>query len=144
MLEITGNLWDFHNQGNAICITTNGFVKSNGQAVMGRGIAKQAAQRYTRLPREFGERLGSEGNHVMYFPDYNLYTFPVKHNWWEAADLDLISRSVKELEGCIEVVGHKLIYLPRPGCENGRRTWQEVRPYLAHLDDRFVVCDWNA
>jgi len=40
---------------------------------------------------------------VFYFPEYGLITFPVKHNWWEAADLDLIDRSARELLRIIEV-----------------------------------------
>lgn len=38
MREINGsNIWDFYNKGFWIAITTNGTVKKNGEAVMGRG-----------------------------------------------------------------------------------------------------------
>jgi hypothetical protein len=48
-----------------------------------------------------------------------LITFPVKHTWWEAADLDLIERSARELLKMIEVKKiQEAIYLPRPGCGN--------------------------
>jgi len=39
MKELRGNL--FHTPCDVICITTNGFVKRNGEAVMGRGCAVQ-------------------------------------------------------------------------------------------------------
>ena len=41
MKEIRGDL--FTQEADTICITTNGFVKANGECVMGRGCAKQLA-----------------------------------------------------------------------------------------------------
>ncbi|MCZ2224447.1 MAG: hypothetical protein LC122_12560 [Chitinophagales bacterium] len=46
MIEVIGNLFDFVNIADAICITTNGIVKSNQEAVMGAGIALQAAEKF--------------------------------------------------------------------------------------------------
>ena len=38
MKEITGDLWDYYRRPmHTICITTNGTIKKNGKAVMGRG-----------------------------------------------------------------------------------------------------------
>jgi len=42
VLEYIGEMFDTDAQ--AVCITTNKFVKKNGAAVMGRGCAKQAMQ----------------------------------------------------------------------------------------------------
>ena len=64
---------------------------------MGRGCARQAAVRFPELPRKLASRISTEGDRVFYFPEYRLITFPVKHNWWEAADLGLIQRSASEL-----------------------------------------------
>lgn len=33
-------------ESEAVCITTNGIIKTNGRAVMGAGIARQANQKY--------------------------------------------------------------------------------------------------
>ncbi len=41
--EVKGDLVDFWRKGNRIGITTNGFVKKDGRAVMGAGIAKTLA-----------------------------------------------------------------------------------------------------
>lgn len=38
--EVVGNMWAI--PADAYCITTNGFVKKNGEAVMGAGCAKEA------------------------------------------------------------------------------------------------------
>lgn len=39
MKEARGNILDLFGKVDCICVTTNGFVKKNGEAVMGRGIA---------------------------------------------------------------------------------------------------------
>src|SRR5579859_3690990 len=97
MKEITGNLWMSHATGQLIAITTNGDVNSQGRAVMGRGVAKQAATRYPYFPIEVANHIKQRGNHVHLFPQLSLVTYPVKHHWNEIADLDLIVRGAREL-----------------------------------------------
>ena len=31
------------------------------------------------------------------------------------------------------------IYLPKVGCGNGGLKWEDVKPHLKFLDDRFIV-----
>jgi hypothetical protein len=93
--------------------------------------------------------LNNKGNHVhdlgWYSSEnesvYRIVSFPVKHRWQDAADLELIKRSALEL---VELVDRnawaRKIKLPRPGCGNGRLRWSDVKPVLEPLlDDRFVV-----
>jgi hypothetical protein len=146
MIEAEGDLWDFHAIGAWVAITTNGFVKKNGEAVMGRGVAKEAAQRFPWLPAQLGERTLSAGNHVQIFSHIRLFTFPVKHHWHEPADPDLIVQSARELRGFLDDPGvlrlPKRVYLVRPGCGNGQLRWEDVRPLIAPiLDDRFIVVE---
>lgn len=141
MIEITGDLWEF--PATARCITTNGFVRNDGHAVMGRGCAKQAARRYPALPALLGGLLKEKGNHVFLLMEHpRLYTFPVKRNWYEQASLQLIERSCQELIPFIKA-GERCV-IPRPGCGNGQRDWvTEVEPILSKLlDDRFMVIDF--
>ena len=143
MKEVFGNLWDF---AGIPAITTNGFVKKDGSCVMGRGCAREAAARFPNLPFDFGRKIRSEGNHVFCFPEYRLITFPVKHNWWEAADLDLIERSARELLKIIEVKKIKeAIYLPRPGCGNGKLKWEDVKEILSPIlkSDQFHIVTYS-
>lgn len=49
---------------DAICITTNGFVKKNGEAVMGRGCAKRVAELRPELPQLLGNDIRTYGNRV--------------------------------------------------------------------------------
>jgi hypothetical protein len=153
MLETTGDIWDFYDEGYTLIITTNGYVKNNGDAVLGAGIAKQAVKRFPDLPARLGERLRGvalvvgnavEANQVFHFPDLRLITLPVKHDWWENADLDLILRSIRQLAGDLweDEEQESRFVLVRPGCGNGGLEWDTVRPVIApHLDDRFTVVD---
>jgi hypothetical protein len=139
MKEVFGDLWEFD---GIIAITTNGFVKKDRTGVMGRGCARQAAVRFPELPHKLASRISAEGNRVFYFPQYRLITFPVKHNWWEAADLGLIERSARELLKIIKVKKIKeAIYLLRPGCANGRLRWEDVKKFLSPIlkSDQFHI-----
>ncbi len=152
MKEITGNIWNFHGKGNWIVITTNGNVKTNGEAVMGKGIALQAKQRYPELPTELGLLLREESPFWVFpFSKYKLFTFPTKHNWWEKSDVELIRQSVVRLEALssffsispyTELNDVFPLYLVRLGCSNGQLDWEDVKPVLEkYLDDRFIVVE---
>ena len=140
MTEIKGNIWNYRGPNSWTVITTNGFVKNNGCAVMGRGVALQAASKFPEMPKVLGERIKTGGNHVHFFSQQRLIAFPVKHNWFDRADLDLIQCSLFELTESLAKSQSK-VYMPRPGCGNGQLSWSEVKPLLASLDDRFTVVD---
>ena len=145
MQEINGNLWDFHKKGFWIVIPTNGFVKTNCEAVMGRGLALQAKQKFPEISSELGISLKECGNKIAIFYKYYLLTFPVKHNWWEKADILLIEKSTKVLKNLLDEEDCRIktpIYLPRVGCGNGMLNWKDVKQILEkHLDERFIICD---
>jgi hypothetical protein len=145
MKVIQGDIWDYHALGHPVVITTNMQIKKDGTAVMGKGIALQAAQRFPDLPRQYAQILPQkEYAGVYYFGKYNLFTCPTKRHWRDNSDIYLIEESLC----CIWLyithhnTGLKLpIYLPPPGCGNGGLTWNEVQPKISRiLDDRFVVC----
>lgn len=141
MREVRGNLWDAG--ADYFVITTNGALRKDGAAVMGRGVALQAMKRYPGLEYSLGRRIQLRGNHVSAIG--RLISFPVKHHWREMADLKLIRRSAEEL--AVYVTGQRhlgypieQVAMPRPGCGNGRLDWKDVKPLIKDvLDDRFVV-----
>lgn len=138
MIEVTGNLWDY--PADVRVITTNGFVKKNGECVMGRGCALEAAKAQPSLPLALGRMIEQNGNHVFLLNngEVKLYSFPVKHQWFEVADIELIKRSAEELVS--KIAGPKRVVMPRPGCGNGQLKWEDVKPILEPiLDDRFHV-----
>lgn len=144
MIEITGNLWNI--KADAKCITTNGYIKSNGQAVMGRGIALQAATKYPELPRILGKHIRENGNVpglLIYTGHCSLVSFPVKHNWMDKADLFLIGCSAHSLSCMADKFKWNTILLPKPGCGNGKLNWADVKDYIKDLlDDRFQIIDF--
>lgn len=142
MVEVTGNLWDY--PADIRVITTNGTVKKNGECVMGRGCASEAKKHHPGIARALGRMLEQHGNHVFQLAQGGgtLFSFPVKHNWFEKADCRLILRSAKELVAVLSNRGMETwsVVLPRPGCGNGQLKWEDVKPVLAPiLDDRFHV-----
>lgn len=136
MTEVTGNLWTYSVPDKRIikCITTNGTIKRNQEAVLGRGCALEAATRYPVLPRILGVRLLREGLRLHYIQSLDLVCFPVKYQWHQNANISLIIESSRELCRLAKVFGDAIFVLPRPGCGNGRLEWSFVRnqiePYL--------------
>ncbi len=143
MQERWGDLWAYAEQKQWVAITTNGMVTQAGRAVMGWGVAKEAARRFPGLPVALANQLRVYGNHVHIFSDVRLLTFPVKDSWREAASWELIQRSAGELVEMVDKWGSITeVYLVRPGCGAGRLEWRQVKPLLAPvLDDRFIVVE---
>lgn len=139
------------NGSDAVCVTTNGMVRRDGRAVMGRGIAKTADQRFG-LAYTLAEYLGKYGNRVFNMGvrrdsvtgrAMRVFTFPTKHDWRDPSDLELIAQSARQLVAQCDRLRVSTCYLTCPGCANGRLDWEtQVRPVLEPiLDDRFVIAD---
>lgn len=149
MKEIKGDIWDIAKKnGGLIIIPTNGFIKTNGECVMGRGLAYQAKTKYTGLAKKLGDATKKYGNTPHIFVEEKLIAFPVKHNWWEKADLALIEASAIRLREMIK--GYPFtdipILMPHVGCGNGKLKWEEVKPIIEkHLGDmhNIIICDNN-
>ena len=157
MQVIKGNIWDKHTEGSFICITVNCTPNSRGVAIMGKGIALEAANRYSYLPIllgrtqiEFGEEefFSSRSKRPQVFKSCRLITFPTKVIWKEKSNIILIQNSCDLLMKMLEDSKFDFIptpiYLPKPGCSNGGLLWEEVEPAITEiLDDRFIICDLN-
>jgi len=139
--EVAGDITDFWRADNMIGITTNGFVKSNGRAVMGAGIAKTIRNEIPNFDLDFGNRLTARGNVPFIFREWHLFTFPVKHNWYEKADLDLIEQSSNFIAEKFDE--GRPIHLPRPGCGNGKLNWTDVRPVLENSFKNHQLFVWD-
>lgn len=144
---------------DAICVTTNGCIRKDGDAVMGRGIALYANQRFydqnrpgVRLATRLAGYLGKYGNRAFYMGKLtdsltgrtmSVITFPTKHDWKDASDIELIRTSAEQLVAICDKFNIRYCYLTCPGCANGRLDWEtQVRPVIEPiLDDRFVIAD---
>ena len=158
----------FLEKADAIVITTNGDVKRDGGAVMGRGVALQAARSWYGLQKVLGKKLQNKGNRVrlltkddaavpyLHLPRKNdallvavpwhIISFPVKHHWMDKADPELIEKSCKQLSKLISKKDWKRILLPKPGCGNGNLSWKKevrkiVKSYFGKSDKVVIVTE---
>ncbi|AIX12373.1 hypothetical protein CPT_Pollock14 [Escherichia phage Pollock] len=167
MLEARGNMLEM--DCDALCITTNGFVKSNGASVMGAGIAKQVRIAIPGIDKILGQKIAREGNNVHPIINHNniwIVSFPVKPiteisngsnfvkhkyfpegttvpGWACKANINLIVRSCHQLVKLANQYGWQKVLLPRPGCGAGELNWNYVKKVIEPLlDDRFIVCTY--
>lgn len=147
MIEVIGDLWTYPCPTKVI--TTNGDVNKAGLAVMGRGVALQAAEKWPHIRKYLAQRL-TEGNVVHSLGSFDVWggsihliSFPVKHHWHEKADLGLIQQSAVQLVKWMDIAPslNREVVMPRPGCGNGGLSWAEVKPVIDWLDDRFLIID---
>lgn len=149
MKEIKGDLWDLYERyvvkslAKAIVIPTNGTIKKNGECVLGAGLARDAKARWNNLPDRLAKSIQRYGNVPISFDDLRIITFPVKHNWWEIADVGLIELSARALRDMVDnKIMFSCVFVPQVGCGNGKLRWREqVKPVLEkYLDtDQFVI-----
>ena len=170
MREITGNLFDYINKAEIICITTNGFTKNNGACVMGRGCAKTATIKYPGIDKILGDKLKENGNIVqgLVIDGSTVITsFPVKPvtekckedksnvvrhmqnkfkpgiwvpGWACIADPAIIEASAIQLLDIVNTYDFKQIILPRPGCGAGELNWTDIRSLLNKYLDDRFAC----
>jgi len=142
MRETNGNMWSYLDRKKFVLfIPTNGFIKKDGTGVMGAGVAFQAAEQFPELPRLLGMSLQKRNNVVSLLLDKPnlIYSFPVKHAWYEKADKKLIKASVVQLLALARKHPERRFILPRPGCGNGKLKYEGIRPLLEVLPDNVFV-----
>ncbi|KKN51576.1 hypothetical protein LCGC14_0621180 [marine sediment metagenome] len=160
MLEITGDL--FSQECDAIVIPTNRIRRSNGEAVMGAGVAKEAAKRWPWLPAKYGKELERTevaflyglGAVIGFGRDDGKYiiTFVTKKHWNRPSDPELIRDGARQLADLANQLFPDRVFhlkwdplpricLPRLGCGLGKLDWEQtVKPILKeYLNDDFVV-----
>jgi len=161
-----GNLWAMHEAGWHIVIPTNLYAKADGQAVMGRGIALQAAQKWPDLKMWYGYHLTghirqtpegrnprmediNEADLLAIDNERRLICLPVKTSWNQGARKGLIRSSLACLATMMTkpALQNASVAIPRIGSGNGLLDWEAdvkplVREFLVSLDDatRSRVC----
>ncbi len=98
---IKQNIWDFLGVADAICITTNGFVKSNNRAVMGRGIALDTKNKFKDIDLILGKKIKKSGNIVNYIIKEHgttIVSFPVKRDMLLFDSIDVNNKIVKHMK----------------------------------------------
>lgn len=154
LASIQGDLWDMHEGGWTIVVTTNiGWSLRTHENNMGAGVALQAADRWPDLPKWYGRFCAQHAadTPVVERKDRRLIFFPVKPlldpknpelSWSQLASPELIERSARQLA---EIKAGR-IALAYPGAGNGGLPVSVVKPILERYlpGDRFLVVDRRA
>ncbi|MCP4427946.1 MAG: hypothetical protein GY803_25965 [Chloroflexi bacterium] len=145
----TGDMWSAFDTADLFIITTNAAIKQNGALVMGRGIARQARNRFRGLDKALGQQIlhtcGNKGKYGLLvsprWPAAKLGAFQVKRHYSQPASLELIRHSTSML--CAWCADHPdaQIVLNFPGIGNGKLLRSEVLPIVQQLPD--VVTIWE-
>lgn len=132
-----GDLWD-NFPTELVVVPVNIGWKTGGEAVMGAGVAKQAADRFPELPRWWGFQCQRfrENTPVMHHPQYRVVMFPTKPmdeecpwaSWKQDADAKLLWRSAAQLAAF--AFDNQTISIPLVGCGKGNLTPELVLPIL--------------
>lgn len=158
---INGDIFDYIGKVDAICITTNGAIKANGELVMGAGVAKAFYDRYNNsyhIARILAQKLyrGPKLPHLYVIDSKDnicykcvdaddncgthVISFPTKNHFQDKSDINLIIQSAKRM---IWIANHyKLnsIIIPSPGTGCGKLSKEEVYEELNSIfDNRFYI-----
>ena len=151
-----GDMWSAWEESDLFLITTNGSFTASGKLVMGRGIARQARDRFPgldaalaktlRVPsRRYGLPCGMnprsdcglcsrgipQGLLVSpRWPEAKLGLFQVKLRYWEDADLELIRLSTEMLLAWLKEHPDQRVDLNFPGIGCGKLSLDVVRPII--------------
>ena len=147
-----GDMWTAYESADLFLITTNNTLRQNGALVMGRGIARQARDRFPGLDLSLGKQIqkicGSQGIYGLLissrWPVVKLGTFQVKRHWREPAALALIESSAASLARWAMEHPNSQICLNFPGIGLGRLPRSAILPILEQLPDNVTIWEYPA
>lgn len=153
-----GNMWTTYAAADLFLITTNATITVRGALVMGRGIARQAKERFPDLDIALGRQIQALcGNQGIYgllisprWPAAKLGAFQVKQHYSQPAStsaslstsLELTRRSTAAL--CAWCIEHSTarVALNFPGIGNGRLRREDVLPMVIQLPDQVTIWEY--
>lgn len=145
-----GDMWTVYAAADLFLITTNATITVRGALVMGRGIARQAKERFPGLDVALGRQIqalcGSQGVYGLLvsprWPAAKLGAFQVKQHYSQPASLELIRHSTAALSAWCVAHPDAQVALNFPGIGNGRLRREDVLPIIAQLPDQVTVWEY--
>lgn len=142
-----GNMWNSFHKTDAFCITTNSYIRNDGEVVMGRGIAKQTKNLFEDLPLALGNKIKGRCGHLGTYgvlptnrnENDKFVAFQVKTHFKNDADLSLIRASTEGLGQMASKYEERRFDLNFPGIGNGGRDQSEVMPIVKELPDNVHI-----
>ena len=134
-----GNLLEHLDDYRDVFVTTNSFVKSNGDLVMGRGFAKSLANLYPDLPFYAGSavdqfpKINCRIYGIIPLVYSNIGLFQVKDHWQHDAIEPLIALSTYLLSEYANRYPEYQMAVNFPGIGNGKLSPETVEPIIDTL-----------
>jgi hypothetical protein len=155
---MVGDMWTAYQSAHLFLITTNATITARGALVIGRGIARQAKERFPGLDVALGRQMQALcGNQAVYellasprWPAPKLGAFQVKRHYSQPAStsaslaqaLELIRHSTAALCGWCVAHPDARVHLNFPGIGNGRLRREDVLPIIAQLPDQVAIWEY--
>jgi len=149
MLEIKQDIWKANFMHDAIVIPTNIGWNARGEAVMGRGLAAQAARKFPDLRATYAVHCQKHraATPLLYERFLNimggrwLILFPTKpfredapaYSWQVKSDMALIERGLHQLAALAPPSQSGKIYVPLLGCGFGGLPREPVRELMDRI-----------
>jgi hypothetical protein len=147
MILCKGNMWSEYDGADLFLITTNSTIKQTGALVMGRGIAKQARDRFKGLDLALGRRIEHLSTYGLLvsekWPERKIGAFQVKWDYRTHADLGLIGYSVARVEQFIIDNVVMTVHLNFPGIGYGNLERKDVLPIIEKLPNNVHVWEYE-
>jgi hypothetical protein len=146
-----GDMWTAYDEADLYLITTNSTI-TDGALIMGRGIARQARDRFPGLDKALGRQiLNTCGSLRQYgllvsprWPEAKLGAFQVKTHYDKPASLALIQHSTAALQAWCAAHPTALVCLNFPGVGNGRLPRDQVLPIIQLLPANVIIWECQA
>lgn len=138
-----GDIWEYHSNGAYVVIPTNTefYETSKGpRAIMGGGLALDAAERFPEVVYRYGEHLRS-GKTRLVASDLRLILLPTKEHWRNPSIPSLIDNGCRMLAKWAGSHPGFEIAVPALGCGLGALDWVVVQEIMERhlIADCFVV-----
>lgn len=140
MQTVYGDIWKLAGELDYIVIPTNIGWKQSGDAIMGAGIARMAAEADPTLPFWYGKHCQKFGAETYVTHRGRFILFPTKPlnkkepwtSWKRPSCIQLIRRSMEDLLSLAYGLPGETsrILLPLVGCGNGKLKKAQVLPVL--------------
>lgn len=145
-----GDMWSVYPKADLFLITTNSTLKPGNILVMGRGIAKQARERFPGLNKALGQQIaqicGRNGQYGLLissrWPQAKIGAFQTKTDARQPASLFLIQCSTTALKQWAEAHPQAQIHLNFPGIGYGGLLREKVLPIVNQLPDNVTLWEY--
>lgn len=144
------NIWNLTKEEDDLVIPTSIGWRTNGKAVMGRGLARDATRYYPSLPAWYGECCSAYGTDTPVLRYGPLLLFPVKpldefqpyYSWKQPPSMDLVARSLEQLSQMV-LRPSGFVFIPLVGCWGSEALDREdIRSLIEAVlgdNDRFIL-----